>query len=120
MKRKLVALRSVQKSYQVIGYSGLVMGLGLCSYPVRELLVCWLFFSLPFVMMGLLVLGVVIACDAGLYIIQWAGSAARVLPVTVVVGEVKLKPAPDSGAKLTETCGDACAHRLTPLVGAGR
>jgi hypothetical protein len=57
---------------------------------VRELLVCWLFFSLLFVLLGLLILGGVFACYAGKCVIRWANTAAEVAPV-VSLGSVKLQ-----------------------------
>jgi hypothetical protein len=47
-------------------FSGLHRRFGLYSYHVRELLVCWLFFSPLFVLLALVILGV-LACYAGKY-----------------------------------------------------
>lgn len=72
--------------------SGLFLGLGLYSYHVRELMVCWFFFSLLFVLLALLILGGVLAGYAGKCVIQRANMAARVLTVVAVgSGELQLK-----------------------------
>jgi len=47
--------------------SGLHRRVGLYSYHVRELLVCWLFFSPLFVLLAPVILGGVLACYAGKY-----------------------------------------------------
>jgi hypothetical protein len=60
---------------------GLLLGLSLYSYQVRELIVCWLFFSLLFVLLALLILGGVFACSAGKYVTRWAW-ARTTAPVT--------------------------------------
>jgi len=75
-------------------YSGLFMGLSLYSYHVRELLVCWLFFSLPFVLLCLILLGGVIACDAGRTFLRWVGPSERVTPGVAAAVELGLKTAP--------------------------
>ena len=46
-------------------FSGLLLVFSLYSYRVRELLVFWLFFSLLFVLLVLVILGGVLACYAG-------------------------------------------------------
>jgi hypothetical protein len=74
-------LNPLHENLRVARFSGLLIGLSLLSYQVRELLVCWLFFILPLVMLGLLIFGGVVACDAGRYFIHWAGTATRVPPV---------------------------------------
>jgi hypothetical protein len=73
-------------------FSGLLLGLSLYSYHVRELLVCWLFFSLLFVVLALVILGGILACYAGKYATHWARTAAPVTPVLALGStEVHLK-----------------------------
>jgi hypothetical protein len=74
-------LNYLRENYRVSQISGLLLGLSLNSYRVRELLVCWLFFSLLFVLLALLILAGVFACYAGKYVIHWANTAAPVTPV---------------------------------------
>ncbi|MGB7436572.1 MAG: hypothetical protein WBW49_14255 [Candidatus Acidiferrum sp.] len=61
--------------------SGLLLGLGLFSYHVRELFACWLFFSLLFVLLVLLIVGGVLACSVGKCVIDWVCTTPRVTPV---------------------------------------
>jgi hypothetical protein len=65
-------------------FSGLLVGLSLSSYHVRELLVCWLFFSLLFACVALLLLSGVLAVQAGEYLAVWARSATGITPVLAV------------------------------------
>jgi putative Mn2+ efflux pump MntP len=58
---------------------GLVVGLNLSSYRLQELLVCWLCFSIGFVSLALAILGIVLACYAGKYLIHCATAALRVI-----------------------------------------
>jgi hypothetical protein len=83
---------NLRENHRVSQVSGLLLGLSLNSYRVRELLVCWLFFSLLFVSLALVILGGVLACYAGKYVIHWASTAARVTPVVDLgSGELHLK-----------------------------
>ena len=71
------------------------MGLSLYSYHVRELVVCWLFFSLLFVLLALVILGIVLACYAGKYATHWAHMAAPVTSVFALASaELHLKTIP--------------------------
>ena len=75
---------------------GLVLGLGLYSYHMRELMACWFFFSLLFVLLALLILGGVLACYAGKCVIDWASKTPRVTPaVTLSTDDVRLKTISD-------------------------
>ena len=58
---------------------GLVVGLNLSSYHLRELLVCWLCFSIGFVSLALAILAVVLACYVGKYLIHCARAVVRVI-----------------------------------------
>jgi VIT1/CCC1 family predicted Fe2+/Mn2+ transporter len=71
---------------RVSQFAGLFLGLGLIlrSYYMRELLACWLFFSLVLVSLALMILGVVLACYAGKYLIHWATRAVRVVPTVAL------------------------------------
>jgi hypothetical protein len=56
------------------------------SYHLREVLLCWLFFSLAFVSMALVVLTGVLVCHAGGHAIAWGCKAARVMS-NIVLGQ---------------------------------
>jgi hypothetical protein len=74
----------LRESHRLSQLSGLVLGLSLYSYRVRELVVCWLFFIILFVVLALLVLGAVLAWYAGIYASHWARTTAAVTPVLVL------------------------------------
>jgi len=61
-----------RESHRVSQLSGLVLGLSLYSYRVRELVVCLLFFTLFFAVLALLILGGVLAYYAAIYASHWA------------------------------------------------
>jgi hypothetical protein len=61
--------------------SGLLLGVSLFSYRVREFLICWLFFSLLFVGLVLVILAFGLVCYAGEYALHWATKTAPVAPV---------------------------------------
>jgi len=61
-------------------FSGLLLGLSVCSYHVRELLVCWLFFTLLFVCLALVLLGGVFAVYASEQFGHARGSGNDVSP----------------------------------------
>lgn len=78
----------------------MLLGLGLYSYHVRELMVCWVFFSLLFVLLALVILGGVLACYAGKCVIEWASTTPRGTPVVVLGSDdLRLKTISD-GLKL--------------------
>jgi hypothetical protein len=82
----------LRENHRVFQFSGLLLGLGLYSYQVRELLICWLFFSVLFVSLAIVILGGVLAGSAGKYLIQRANMAAGVVSVVAVgSGELRLK-----------------------------
>jgi hypothetical protein len=86
------SLRQLRESHRAWQFSGLILGLSLYSYHVRELLVCWLFFIVLFVVLALLVLGGVLAFHAGKYASQWARMAAPATPVLALASaELHLK-----------------------------
>ena len=58
---------------------GLVLKLNLSSYHLEELLICWLCFSIAFVLLALAVLMLVLACYAGKYFAQCASIVAQVI-----------------------------------------
>jgi hypothetical protein len=91
------SLNQLRESYRVSQFSGLLLGLSLYSYHVRELLVCWLFFSLLFASLALVVLGGVLACYAGKYVTVWARTAAGMTPVVALgSGDLRLKTISDA------------------------
>jgi hypothetical protein len=71
----------LRESHRVSQVSGLLLGLSLYSYRVRELVACWLFFFLFFVVLALLILGGVLAYYAGIHVAHWARTTAPVAPV---------------------------------------
>ena len=74
-------MNPLRENHRVSQFSGLLLVVSLYSYHVRELLVCWLFFSLLFVALALVILGGALACYAGKYAIHWATMTARGAPV---------------------------------------
>jgi len=85
-------LRQLRESHRVLQFSWLLLGLSLYSYRVRELLACWLFFILLFVVLALLILGGLLAWYAGIYAAHWARTTAPVTPVLALASaEVPLE-----------------------------
>jgi hypothetical protein len=78
-------LRPLRESHRVSQVAGLLLGLSLYFYSVRELAVCWLFFILFFAVLALLVLGGVLAYHAGKYAAHWARTTVPVAPVPPLV-----------------------------------
>jgi hypothetical protein len=50
-------LSLINKNHRIFECSILLIGVSLFFCQVRELLICWLFFSVPFVLLALLLLG---------------------------------------------------------------
>jgi len=75
------AVRQARESHRVSQFSGLLLGLSLYSYRVRELAACWLFFLVLFVVLALLILGAVLAWYAWIYASHWARTTTPVAPV---------------------------------------
>jgi hypothetical protein len=71
----------LREGHRVSQLSGLLLGLSLYSYRVRELVACWLFFMILFVVLALLVLGAVLAWYAWIYASHWARTTTPVVPV---------------------------------------
>jgi hypothetical protein len=85
-------LRQLRESHHVSQVSGFLLGLSLYSYRVRELLACWLFFILLFVVLALLILGGVLAWYAWIYAAQWTRTTVPVTPVLALApAEVPLE-----------------------------
>jgi hypothetical protein len=84
-------LSLLREGHHVSQFSGLLLGLSLYSYHVRELLVCWLIFTLLFVCLTLVILGGVLALHVGEYLTVWARTLAGMTPV-VALGHVELPP----------------------------
>lgn len=88
------SLSQSRATHRVSQFAGLFLGLGLIlrSYYMRELLVCWLCFSIAFVSLTLVILVVALVCYAGKYFANWASKAARVTPkVALGAPEIQLK-----------------------------
>jgi hypothetical protein len=92
------SLSQLRQNHRVSQFSGLLLGFSLYSYHVRELLVCWLFFSLLFVVLALLILGGVLACYAGKYAAHWASTTAPITPV-LALGSAELHLKTISGGR---------------------
>jgi len=93
-------VNSLRGIYRVSQFSGLLLGLSLYSYHVRELLVCWLFFCLLFVLLALVILGGVLAAHVGSQAIHWAGTAVRVAPMVALDSDEIQLDAISGGRKL--------------------
>jgi hypothetical protein len=61
-------------------FSVMLLGLTMYFYRMRELLICWLFFCLLFVLLVLLTLAGVVVSHAGKYVLDWTNAGARVTP----------------------------------------
>lgn len=77
-------MRQLRESHRVSQLSGLFLGLSLYSYRVRELVACWLFFIVLFVVLALLVLGALLAWYAGKWATDWARTTVPLTPVPVL------------------------------------
>jgi hypothetical protein len=86
------------KSLMSILVVGSLLGLSLHSYLIQEVVVCWLFFSLAFVSLAVVIFTGVLACGACECIIHWASTAARVAAkVALASPELHLKTIPTAG-----------------------
>jgi hypothetical protein len=82
----------LREGHRVSQFSVLLLGFSLYSYRVRELLACWLFFMILFVVLGLLVLGAVLAWYAWKWASDWARTTVPLTPVPVLAsGEIHLE-----------------------------
>ena len=91
-------MQQFRESHRVSQFSGLLVGLSLSSYFIRELLVCWLFFCLLFVCVALLLLSGVLAVQAGEYLTVWARTLAGMTPVVALAHtDLPLKNISDAG-----------------------
>jgi hypothetical protein len=70
--RKEGSVLQLRESHRVSQFSGLLPGLSLYSYRVRELAACLLFFTLFFAVLARLILGGVLAYYAAIYASHWA------------------------------------------------
>jgi hypothetical protein len=85
-------LLRLQENQHVLQIFGLLLGLGLFSYHVRELMVCWLLFSLLFVLLILLICGGALAYYTGKCVIDWVSTTPR---VTLSTDDLQLKTISD-------------------------
>ena len=90
------SLNLLRDSRHVSQFSGLILGLSLYSYHVRELLVCWLFFTLLFVCLALVLLGGVLAVYAGERVTVWARTPAMTPVLALAPAELRVKIIPDA------------------------
>ena len=58
---------------------GLLLGSSLSSYQLEEFLICWLFFSVAFASLALLILVGILVSYAGECVIHWASTAPRLI-----------------------------------------
>lgn len=70
-----------REKHHVWQFSGLLLGLSLYSYHVRELLVCWLFFTSIFVCVTLLILIGLLGVHAGERLTVWVRATTGMTPV---------------------------------------
>jgi hypothetical protein len=85
-----------KENLRVLSVGGLLLGLSVYSYHVRELLVCWLYFSVLFVCMMLVILIGELGVYAGKCVAVWARSAAEMTPVFEFAAiELPLKNIPE-------------------------
>jgi hypothetical protein len=90
-------MRQLRESHRVSQLSGLVLGLSLYSYRVRELFACWLFFFLMFVVLALVFLGGVLAWYAGQSRTHWACEGVPATPALALASaEVQLETIADA------------------------
>jgi hypothetical protein len=92
------SLNQLREICRMAQFSGLLLVISVYSYRVRELLVYWLFFSLLFVLLALVILGGVLACYAGKYATHWASTTASIPPV-LALGSAELHLNTVSGAR---------------------
>src|SRR5229473_6394478 len=108
-------LSLLREGHHVSQFSGLLLGLSLYFYHVRELLVCWLIFTLLFVCLALVILGGVLAVHVGEYLTVWARTLAGMTPV-VALGHVELPPKDisdvESSGNLLRRSSRNCMHRV--------
>ena len=80
-------------SRRVSQFSWLLLGFGLYSYRVREILVCWLFFSGMLAALGLLVTGGILVWHGGKCVLDWTGPLIPIAPkVAAPPSELLLRP----------------------------
>ena len=77
-------LRRLVATFYVLQFSTFILCLTCYSYRVRELLVCWLFFCFLSAVLAIAILGALLVCYAGQYLLNWVGAANKVLPDLVV------------------------------------
>jgi hypothetical protein len=91
-------LNLLRGNHRVLQFSGLLLGVSLYSYHVRELLACWLFFCFLFALLALVISAAVLIGYAGKYAIHWASILAQVTPITALaVVELRLEKVPHDG-----------------------
>ena len=82
MIQNRILRRLVAGSY-VLPFCAFLLGLARHSYRAKELLVCWLLFCSFFAVLALIILGAVLACQAGHYLVRWVRAAYIVIPELV-------------------------------------
>lgn len=84
-------------SHRVPQFSWLLLGLGLYSYRVRELLICWLFFIGMLAALGVVITGAAIAWYGGKCALNWASPLVQVAPAVLPNPvELRLESVPGS------------------------
>ena len=83
-------------SHRVSQFSWLLLGFGLYSYRVREILIGWLFFSGMFAVLGLLATGGILAWHGGKSMLDWTlRSYGWHSKLVSIQGKVPLRPVAD-------------------------
>jgi hypothetical protein len=88
------SLSQLRASHRVSQFAGMFLGLGLIprSYYLRELLAYWLFFSLVFGLLALIVFRSVLVFCVGERVVHWARTARQVAPIVdFSPGELRVK-----------------------------
>ena len=70
----------------LISFAGfwLLLGRNMSMYQFEEILICWLFFSVAFVSLALVILAGVLVSYAGEWVIHWVTTAPRVISTVVL------------------------------------
>jgi hypothetical protein len=77
MKRQGDSVREIKIRDYSCGLIVTIVGLGLYSYYVRELLAAFTLFSVAFFLLALVALGALLVWSAGVQVAIWAGPASR-------------------------------------------
>jgi len=83
----MISATQYMKAAQASGLSlavGLLLGPSLYLYQLKEILICWLFFILMFVLLALVMLPGIFVLGAGAYFIRGVSTTPRVISTACV------------------------------------